>query len=302
MATRKPTVLNPAGYQENLQDTDSLVLGVDKITLNAADGTSVSTGIQQAPAYYGVGNADADVVFAGYHGSNLNDPPTYFVKADGSARFNRSLLTSLNLTTPYDTDYTEVFDGRIKLRKDDASTAAISIYKDGATESDLTLSLSSDGTAYFGGNVEVSTGIDLNADGSASFASGNVKATTNDLRIENVSGGTPNTNYSSLSRLGGIDLYRSGANPQNDSIFRLRTNPSGTELTPIQFMGDGSVSVAGQIDIDGTGGFAGYGWAIANNGGMVNKTPSGATITLDNSGAATFAGALDAASIDCGTY
>ena len=26
MADRKPTVLNPAGYQENLQDTDNLVV------------------------------------------------------------------------------------------------------------------------------------------------------------------------------------------------------------------------------------------------------------------------------------
>ena len=57
----------------------------------------------------------------------------------------------------------------------------------------------------------------------------------------------PDTNYTEMSRLGGVDMYRSGANPQNDTVFRLRTNPAGTELTPIEFKGDGSAEFAGSV-------------------------------------------------------
>ena len=63
---------------------------------------------------------------------------------------------------------------------------------------------------------------------------------------------------------------------------------SGAFATTSTILPDGSATFAGQIDIDGTGSFADYGWRIAENGGMVNKTPSGATFTLDNSGSAIF--------------
>ena len=108
------------------------------------------------------------------------------------------------------------------------------------------------GACDFTGLTTHEAGVDvvnavINSDGSATFAGGNIELTTNDIIIKNVSGGTPDTNYTAMSRLGSVDMYRSGASPQNDSIFRLRTNPAGTELTPIEFKGDGSASFAGNV-------------------------------------------------------
>lgn len=76
-----------------------------------------------------------------------------------------------------------------------------------------------------------------------------------------------------------------------DGIYYYNTSGSNTGF----ILADGSAEFAGQIDITGRGSFAGYGWAIANNGGLSNKTPSGPTVTFSNAGNASFAGTLTAA-------
>ena len=154
-----------------------------------------------------------------------------------------------------------------------------------------TLALTQDGTIYIGGFINPAgsdnaplislRGNDVSNPGGATFVGGNIELTTNDIIIKNVSGGTPDANYTAISRLGSVDIYRSGANPQNDTVFRLRTNPAGTELTPIEFKGDGSATFADNITMGGT--LLGSGNLYA---GYVDQNTYGAKIGAD--GSATF--------------
>lgn len=115
--------------------------------------------------------------------------------------------------------------------------------------------------------------VDMKSDGSAEFA-GNVQV-----------GGVPGTaNGARLRSTGLIECSRE----YFKNVFEGKTTGNSESTSSIS--ASGAASFAGQIDINGAGGFAGYGWAIANNGGIGNKTPSGTTFNVDNTGAATFAG------------
>ena len=146
----------------------------------------------------------------------------FAIKADGSAEFAGRVDVKGGVTV----------DGG-------SSISTGFYYRDDTEENGLAL--------YSQGSSQSNRKVFIKTDGSAEFAGGNIELTTNNIIIKNDSGGLPDTNYTEMSRLGGVDMYRSGANPQNDTVFRLRTNPAGTELTPIEFKGDGSAEFAGSV-------------------------------------------------------
>ena len=120
MANRKVTVLNPAGYQEQLQsgdvaifDNNNVVLGTNKITLLSGTGVAELTGSVQVGlgadtgiyhtsvtpgdvSIYTPSGANSSVIFKIKEGSN----DTVTITADGSATFNEGTFSgALSATT-----------------------------------------------------------------------------------------------------------------------------------------------------------------------------------------------------------
>lgn len=108
-----------------------------------------------------------------------------------------------------------------------------------------------------------------------------------------LSTGGPSWDTSGNLEVQGANIYKlgnSGIGFGGNTLFGVDTTGAitsgvnlGSASTPF-----GSATFAGQIDITGQGGFTGYGWAFANNGGLSNKTPSGPTVTIANDGTASF--------------
>ena len=138
----------------------------------------------------------------------------------------------------------------------------------------------------FIGKYQGTLNTELFADGTATFA-GYVSAGSGSTfyGVVGVNGGGDASDYAAFY---GACLDPSGR------VFVGSDVSSGSNNITSKIYANGSATFAGQIDITGQGGFTGYGWAIANNGGLSNKTPGGPTVTITNDGNATFAGNITA--------
>ena len=345
MANRKVTVLNPAGYQEQLQsgdvaafDSSNITLGTDKITLDASAGSASFSGKVDV-----IDSATPTVYTRLYDGSMLISNTT--ASGQGFGLYN---TTQGAYTVAMDMDGTASFSGVVstpdtgyfQANRSGGGTAYIGasadeliVVNDGASKNVV---LNKNGSASFSGglatidkwgqlnvNTPTSTGyafqsriLDGNAtciiegSGDASFAGSivaNAASITTDIAAYK--------NVFLPSTAGNDGLYIGGTNSAANVIIKgsngsasfsgeIDANggleayiPTNNILSYSQRWFDDKYSTRGVVAVMGMGGSF---WAkqSLNVGSDINN----ATVTINSDGSATFAGALEAASIDGGTY
>lgn len=261
MANRKATVVNPAGYQEQLPDTDNLVL--------AAAPTEDSHGANKK--YVDEATLDPNTgesIYVEVSGDNMTGDLTLgtdkiTLGVDGAASF-ASTVTALQFFGDRPNASNFVYGTGLNGERTSAWLA------------DSTLKI---GTNSSGGNEKIT----LNANGSASFAStvSIPSAADTALRI-----GAAGVGY--------------GAYWEKDGEVKIGTNlGGGAEAVNINLLPTGSASFASTVET--TGKFESNRTVATHTvlRGLLNDTE---TSLIQANGTATFAGALEAASIDGGTY
>ena len=257
MADRKPTVLNPAGYQENLQDTDNLI-------------------VEAAPT------ADNHAVNKGYADSEIAEAGKW--EESGGNLYPKTLTNNIGIGT--DTPQTDVhiFGANPVLRIQDNTTsiadafAGIQLaesgsggslnnywqialeggtstdhlsFKDGTTER---VRFDSDGNVFIGGTLPSTPNISLNSSGSAEFAG-------------DIQGGKV-----TLSSTTGVHtISREVAAASNKYLAYFRNYDEGVSTDRFTIASDGTTRIGGTL-------------------------PSSPNINLNSSGSAEFAGDIQTVS------
>ena len=291
MANRKVTVLNPAGYQEQLQsgdvaafDSNDIKLGTDKITLVASNGSATFAGDLQindiysdtsgTGAYLSAGGkinlrvADTSSCFNIY--GNGSSDRSVFIKGDGSATFGGTVTTGgLSHTgSGVSTINTSTTNPTIYARN--VSNGSVFSGFSAGSPSNPTSSINANGSATFAGGVTFNQWIDCGAQGTFKGAGGSDNNRA--VEVKNQSGGvTAGIKGDGSAEFGGkIVAGINGASeiriaPNTTNAFGV-INTSGVEKVSLNY--DGSATFAGPV----------------------------------NGTSATFSGTLEAASIDGGTY
>ena len=270
MADRKVTVLNPAGYQEQLPDSDNLLL--------AAAPTANTHAVNKLYVDTGLSNLDVtldlqDVTDVGNTTTNDITIGDISLNANGSASFIGP-VTALG----------KVISGAVEIEPYTSSPGSFSLKA--FNSSTPSIRLNQDGSAEFAGGV------------TEILSNGTVWAGRNDAQKYawlNKAGFLVVTNVDTTATANGcIEIYKDGTNQSNRT---LRINS------------DGSGEFAGKVnsgDWDGTGG-SGVGSSLSFAGGLFARRAAGSNsekllfagwnglnqvAKIDAAGGAKFAGSI----------
>ena len=276
MANRKATVVNPAGYQEQLPDTDNLVL--------AAAPTEDSHGANKK--YVDEATLDPNTgesIYVEVSGDNMTGNLTLGIDkivlgVSGSAAFGGSSISS----------------------------DALGVYLNDGNVSSWNTASTNLWTGFTAGNTTPTSTI--NGGGSATFGSGNIALNSNGSAT--FAGSVTSTPASGAA----FYAYNGGTSSENAILISSTSDGSGLK-TFLKY--DGSATFAKDVQVGGDpiSATRDLGVRVRPMGLLQLSRETGknaieifkpnaddplATITAD--GAATFAGPLEAASIDGGTY
>ncbi len=244
--------------------TDNVVIGGDKITLNATDGSITAAGyvfLNGDKGYFAQKrtNVTGKGIYLAYYGSDYLEKAVEIL-SDGSINAAGAVSASGGIA---DTTGAEIGDGYSFVRNDDSNAAAFGVLNGGSSSTDFSFSVTGAGNVRIGGLIPSAPNIELNADGSIN-AKIIVKVGTTGSSAGTQGGylwaGDAVNNYAQLV------LY---ANTETAAVIQVVSAPdsSTTKTVRSRFLADGKLQIGTdlnslattniELNADGSAEFAG---------------------------------------------